>query len=275
VPRSVLPRVETRWIGPPPTEAPTIVFLHEGLGCVATWRDFPDRVAAATGCGALVYSRVGYGASEAVRGPRSIRFMHDEALQVLPALVEHFALRDVILYGHSDGASIAIIYAGRAGVPPAGRAPSRRRGGETPPVQPARTPARLILEAPHVFVEPICIESIRRVSGNARLRERLARYHGENTESMFRTWCDVWLTPEFARWNIEESLPRITSPVLVIQGEKDEYGTVKQVEAIVAQVRGPVTTLLLPDCGHSPHSERPDEVLRAVALFSAQAMPAL
>jgi pimeloyl-ACP methyl ester carboxylesterase len=238
VPRSVLPsKLETRWIGPPPEAAPTIVFLHEGLGCVAAWRDFPDRVAAATGCGALVYSRVGYGLSEPVRGPRSIRFMHEEALLLEP-LIEHFALRDVILYGHSDGASIAIMYAG----------PVRAR----------------ILEAPHVFVEPICIESIRRVSQNARLRERLSRYH---PPSMFGSWCDVWLRPEFAEWNIEEYLPRISDPVLIIQGENDEYGTIRQVEAIASQVRGPVTTLVLPDCGHSPHVERAAEVLDAVTRF--------
>ena len=233
----MLPKLESRWIGPPPDQAPTIVFLHEGLGCVAMWRDFPDRVAAATGCGALVYSRVGYGASEPVRGPRSIRFMHEEALLLEP-IVEHFKLRDVILYGHSDGASIAIIYAG----------PARAR----------------ILEAPHVFVEPICLESIRRVSKNAQLRERLERYHAP---SMFESWCDVWLRPEFAEWNIEEYLPRITDPVLIIQGEDDEYGTVKQVEAIVLQVRGPATALVLPNCGHSPHVERAEEVMDAVTRF--------
>jgi pimeloyl-ACP methyl ester carboxylesterase len=232
-----VPALETRWIGPPPESAPTIVFLHEGLGCLAAWRDFPDRVAAATGCGALVYGRVGYGLSEPVRGPRSIRFMHEEA-ELLPALIERFGLREVILYGHSDGASIAIMYAG----------PVRAR----------------ILEAPHVFVEPICLESIRRVSHNMRLRERLSRHH---PPLMFESWCDVWLRPEFAEWNIEEYLPRITDPVLIIQGENDVYGTVKQVEAIVSQVRGPATTLVLPNCGHSPHSERLEEVLAAVTRF--------
>lgn len=230
----MLPKLETRWIGPPPEAAPTIVFLHEGLGCAALWRDFPDRVAVATGCGALVYSRVGYGASGPVRGPRSIRFMHDEAV-LLESIVQHFDLREVILYGHSDGASIAIMYAG----------PVKKR----------------ILEAPHVFVEPICIESIRRVSQNQRLRDRLAHYHGPDTVDL---WCDVWLQPEFAQWNIEEYLPRIAEPVLVIQGENDQYGTLRQVEAIAKQVRGPVTTLVLPDCGHSPHSEKPAAVLAAI-----------
>jgi len=229
--------LETRWIGPPPEAAPTIVFLHEGLGCVAAWRDFPDRVVAATGLGALVYSRRGYGLSEPVQGPRSIRFMHEEA-ELLPELLARFGIREPILYGHSDGASIAIMAA----------APVRAR----------------ILEAPHVFVEPVCIESIRRVSQNERLRERLLRYQHTNT---LDAWCDVWLRPEFAQWNIEEYLPRITTPVLVIQGTNDEYGTIKQVEAIASQVPAPVTTLLLSDCGHSPHSEKPDEVLDAVAAF--------
>jgi pimeloyl-ACP methyl ester carboxylesterase len=212
------------------------------------WRDFPDRVASATGCGALVYSRLGYGASDRVRGPRSLRFMHDEALDVLPAVIEHFKLQEVILFGHSDGASIAIIYAG-----------SHRRRVRG-----------LVLEAPHVFVESICVESIRRIAQEyetTRLRERLARYHGGNADSMFRTWTDVWLRPEFRQWNIEEYLPAITSPVLVVQCDGDEYGTVRQVDAVVTQVSGPARSLMLARCGHSPHSDQPDEVLEAVRRF--------
>jgi pimeloyl-ACP methyl ester carboxylesterase len=212
------------------------------------WRDFPDRVASATGCGALVYSRLGYGASDPVRGPWPLRFMHDEALDVLPAVMERFRLEEVILFGHSDGASIAVIYAGA------------RRG-------PIRA---LVLEAPHVFVERICIESIQRIAEEyetTRLRERLARYHGENTDSMFRTWTDVWLRPEFTQWNIEEYLPAIESPVLVVQGEDDEYGTVRQVDSILKQVSGPASSLVLARCGHSPHSEQPDAVLQSVRRF--------
>jgi pimeloyl-ACP methyl ester carboxylesterase len=217
------------------------------------WRDFPDRVAAATGCGALVYSRLGYGASDPVRGPRPVRFMHDEALDVLPAVVERFKLEEVILFGHSDGASIAVVYAGA------------RRG-----------PVRgFVLEAPHVFVEPICIESIQRIAEayeTTGLRERLARYHGPNTDSMFRTWTDVWLRPEFRHWNIEECLPAIASPVLVVQGEDDEYGTVRQVDAVLTQVNGPAKSLVLARCGHSPHSDHPDEVLEAVSRFVRQTL---
>jgi pimeloyl-ACP methyl ester carboxylesterase len=245
--------LEYRWIGPRPDDAPTIVFLHEGLGCLAMWSDFPDRLSSATGCGALVYSRMGYGASKPVREPRPVRFMHDEALDVLPAVIERFKLEEVVLFGHSDGASIAIIYTGA-------------RSG------PIRA---LVLEAPHVFVEPVCIESITRIARayeTTRLRERLARYHGGNTDSMFRTWTDVWLRPEFRRWNIEEYLPAIESPVLVVQGEDDEYGTVRQVDAVVTQVCGPAKSLVLAHCGHSPHSERLDEVLKTAGRFVRQTL---
>jgi len=224
------------------------VFLHGGLGCAGIWRDFPDRVASATGCGALVYSRLGYGASDPVRGPWPLRFMHDEALDVLPAVIERFKLEEVILFGHSDGASIAIVYAG-----------ARRR--------PVRA---LVLEAPHVFVEQICIDRIRRIAEEYEttdLRDRLARYHGDNTDSMFRTWTGVWLRPEFRQWNIEEYLAAIESPVLVVQGEDDEYGTLEQVDAVLTQVNGPARSLVLPRCGHSPHSEQPDEVLEGVHRF--------
>jgi pimeloyl-ACP methyl ester carboxylesterase len=241
-------RMEYRWIGPLPEDAPTVVFLHEGLGCLGMWRDFPDRLASALGYGALVYSRAGYGGSEPVRGPRPVRFMHDEGLDVLPAVIDHFRLRNVVLFGHSDGASIAIVYAG------AGLGPVRA----------------LVLEAPHVFVEPVCIESIARIAGayeTTGLRDRLARYHGGNTDSMFRTWTDVWLRPEFRQWNIEEYLPSIEIPVLVVQGENDAYGTLRQLDVVVKQVGGPAESLVLTRCGHSPHSELPDEVLEAAGRF--------
>lgn len=276
-------RLEYRWIGPKPTEAPTIVFLHEGLGCAEMWRNFPDRVALEAGCGALVYSRRGYGESDAVREPFPVRFMHDEALQILPLVIERFELSDVILFGHSDGASIAIIYAGTH--------PGSVCG--------------LVLEAPHVFVEPVCIESISRVAEQfysnqtatgqtldqepssqsprtegttlqkgdthkgemAGLRNKLERYHGDNTESMFKTWTEVWLNPEFRQWNIEEYLPRIVAPTLVIQGEQDEYGTLKQVTAVVTQARGPVESLVLAGCGHSPHRDQTEQVMSATIQF--------
>jgi pimeloyl-ACP methyl ester carboxylesterase len=217
------------------------------------WRDFPDLMASATGCGALVYSRIGYGASAPVRGSRPVHFMHDEALQVLPAVIERFKLREVVLYGHSDGASIAVIYAGA------------RRG---------RVRA-MVLEAPHVFVESVCLESITQIAETyktTRLRKRLARHHGGNTDSMFTTWTDVWLRPEFRQWNIEEYLAAIASPVLVVQGEEDEYGTLRQVDAVLTQVSGPARSLVLARCGHSPHSDRPDEVLEAAGRFVRQTL---
>jgi pimeloyl-ACP methyl ester carboxylesterase len=258
--------LEYRWIGPRPGAAPTIVFLHEGLGCLEMWGDFPDRMASATGCGALVYSRMGYGGSDPVRGPRPVRFMHDEALDVLPAVIESFKLKEVVLLGHSDGASIAIIYAGAR--------PRGLGGPQGPPLR--RSPIRaLVLEAPHVFVEPICVESIAQIARayeTTRLRERLARYHLGNTDSMFRTWTDAWLGPEFREWNIEEYLPAIESPVLVVQGEDDKYGTVRQVDAVVTQVSGPARSLVLARSGHSPHSDQPDEVLEAASRFVRQAL---
>lgn len=241
-------RLEYRWIGPRPGNTPTIVFLHEGLGCVTMWRDFPERLAAAAGCGALVYSRPGYGASDPAPGPWPVAFMHEEALEVLPAVLERFGLEEVILFGHSDGASIAVIYAG---------------------AHPGR-PSALVLEAPHVFVEPICTERIARIAGEyeaTRLRERLMRHHGANTDSMFKSWTEVWIRPEFRLWNIEESLPRIVCPVLVVQGDADEYGTLRQVDAVLAGVKGPAESRVIPHCGHSPHSERPSEVLEASAGF--------
>ena len=245
--------LEYRWIGPGPAEAPTIVFLHEGLGCVSMWRDFPDRVASATGCGALVYSRKGYGASDPVSGPRPVLFMHQEALEVLPAVVKQFGLEKVVLYGHSDGASIALIYT----------------GARLAPV------TALVLEAPHVFVEAVCTERIARLASEyetTRLRERLMRRHGVNTDAMFRSWTEVWLTPEFRRWNIEEYLPSIEAPVLVVQGEGDDYGTLRQVEAVLKGVNGPAESLVLPRCGHSPHTDRPDEVLERASRFIREAI---
>jgi pimeloyl-ACP methyl ester carboxylesterase len=258
--------LEYRWIGPRPGDAPTIVFLHEGLGCVGMWRDFPDRLASAAGCGALVYSRPGYGSSDPVQGPRPVAFMHEEALEVLPAVLECFRLEEVILFGHSDGSSIAVIYAG---------ARPRELGETLGPSPEHGTIRALVLEAPHVFVETICTERIARIAEEyetKRLRERLARYHGANTDSMFRTWTDVWLKPEFARWNIEGYLPAIQSPVLVVQGEADEYGTPAQVDAVLRQVTGPAESLVLPRCGHSPHSTHADEVLEAAGRFIRQAL---
>lgn len=241
-------RLEARWIGPPPASAPTLVFLHEGLGSVSTWRNFPDRLAERTGSGALVYSRAGYGKSSPAALPRTVRFMHDEA-EVLGRVLEQAAIRDAVLVGHSDGASISLIHAG------SGQA-SALRG--------------LVLEAPHVFTEPSGLASIarmREIYRSTDLRERLARHHGANTEIAFRGWNDVWLHPGFEAWNIEEVLPRITVPMLILQGEEDEYGTWRQVDAIERQSGGPVDTVAIPACGHAPHREQPERTLEEMADF--------
>jgi pimeloyl-ACP methyl ester carboxylesterase len=229
--------------------APTLILLHEGLGSIAQWRDFPTRLAAATGCAALVYSRLGYGRADRLTQKRRVDYMHGEALEILPALRDALAIADPILVGHSDGASIALIHAG-----------ARRwqvRG--------------LVLEAPHVFVEDVSVASIeaaREAYETTDLRARLARYH-DDVDGAFRGWNDIWLDPAFRAWNIEDCLPRIACPTLVIQGADDEYGTIAQLDAIATQIGGPVETLLLPDCRHSPHRDQADATLAAMTRFVA------
>lgn len=245
-------RLEYRWIAPLRAGRPTLVFLHEGLGSVGIWRDFPDRVAATTGCGTFVYSRAGYGASSPVSLPRPLRYMHDEGLEVLPRLLEKLELDDVVLIGHSDGASIALIHAG------SGKA-SRVRA--------------VICEAPHVFNEQVCVASIREAKiayETTDLRAKLQRLHGNNVDVAFWGWNGAWLDPDFWHWNLEEYLPGITLPLLVIQGEDDEYGTARQYEAIRAQVSGPCEVSVLPDCKHSPHKDQPDAVLDLMTRFIAR-----
>lgn len=242
-------RLEAYWIGPPPSASPTLVFLHEGLGSAGAWLELAEAVAEATGWGALVYSRAGYGASEPADLPLPVRFMHDEATTVLPEILDSLGIGEAVLVGHSDGASIALIHA-------AGPGAGRIRG--------------LALEAPHSFVEPVTLASIAALperfhQGN--LREKLERLHGANTDRIFAGWTDVWLRPEFASWSLVDLLPAVTCPVLVIQGEQDEYGTIRQVEAVAKGVSGPVETLVLPDCRHSPHRDRREETLAVIASF--------
>ena len=239
--------LESLWYGPSPDAAVTLVFLHEGLGSATAWRDFPRRLAEKTGCGALVYSRIGYGSSPPAKLPRPISYMHDEAA-ILDEVMRDHGVREAILVGHSDGASIALIYAGRT-------QPGRLRG--------------LILEAPHVFAEPIGIDSIAAMKveyETTDLRRRLARYH-TNVDNAFRGWNDVWLDPGFREWTIEEFLPAITVPVLLIQGTDDEYGTWEQIDAIEQEVRGTVETLRVPDAGHAPHRDQLEMVLEKMAGF--------
>jgi pimeloyl-ACP methyl ester carboxylesterase len=239
-----------QWVRPrQPSGAhrPVLVFLHEGLGSVALWKDFPRRVVEATGCSALVYSRYGYGQSEPLAAPHAVDYMHREALEVLPELLGKLAVSDPILIGHSDGASIALIHAGAAQWPVRG----------------------LVAMAPHVFVEDITIESIaqaRVAFDTSDLPRKLGRYHAD-VNSAFRGWNDIWLHPAFRAWNIEESLPGIACPILLIQGQDDRYGSMAQIEAIERQVRGPVRTLRLPGCGHSPYVDQPEQTLQGIATF--------
>jgi pimeloyl-ACP methyl ester carboxylesterase len=242
-------QLEYTWYGPPPEDAPTLVFLHEGLGCVSLWHDFPERVAAAVGCGALVYSRAGYGKSDAIALPRPVSFMHDEALITLPQVLDAASVREAILVGHSDGGSIALIHAG---------------SGK------AEAVCGLILEAPHVFVEETGLKSIARAADryeNGELRRSLQRHHGENVDCAFWGWNKVWLDPMFQSWNIEEYLPNIRVPVLIIQGENDEYGTMRQVEAVRRGCQGVVESVIFSDCGHSPHRDQPMSTLDVITSF--------
>ncbi|TAM86629.1 alpha/beta hydrolase [bacterium] len=222
-----------------------MVFLHEGLGSVRLWRDVPRRLAEATGACALVYSRYGNGYSAVLEEPRAPEYMHDEALVVLPALLDRLGIRKPVLVGHSDGASIAIIYAAEHPV------------------------SALVLEAPHVFVEDASVRSIaaiREPYANGGLRERLGRHHAD-VDKTFYGWNDIWLSPAFHDWNIEEYAARVSAPTLLLQGVDDEYGTRAQLEAVRRASAGAVDELLLAGCGHAPHRDRPDLAIPAMAAF--------
>jgi pimeloyl-ACP methyl ester carboxylesterase len=240
---------------------PELVFLHEGLGSVSHWKTFPAEVAHATGCGVTVYSRYGSGNSDLLTEPHPVTYMHDEALHALPDLLAQLNIRNPILVGHSDGASIAIIFAGskQAGSTPAA---SKRAGVQT-------GVRGLVLLAPHVFVEDLSVASIAEAKTKFEgtdLAEKLGRHHRDAART-FWGWNNIWLHPDFRRWNIEEYLPRITCPILAIQGLDDQYGTIAQVEAIKRQSGGPVEVLALPECRHSVHRDQHDAVLEAIARF--------
>ncbi|MBT9496284.1 MAG: alpha/beta hydrolase [Zoogloea sp.] len=230
-----------------------MVFLHEGLGSVSMWRDFPQRVADASGCEAIVFSRHGYGKSTPIAEPRGVRYMHDEALTTLPALLDALGVEAPFLFGHSDGGSIALIHAGGAHRPLAG----------------------IIVMAPHVLVEEVSVTSIEQAKvayRNTDLKSRLGRYHAD-VDSAFWGWNDIWLHPEFRHWNIEEYLPTIACPVMAIQGEDDEYGTMDQIERI-ARGAPDVDLVRLADCRHSPHKDQPEAVIEAVAGFVTRILDA-
>ena len=234
---------------PSRSNSATLVFLHEGLGCLTMWRDFPSQVAQLTGYKVLTYSRAGYGGSDPCLLPRPLTFMHDEGLNVLPQVLNLADIKKAVLVGHSDGASIALINAG-------GIADERIQG--------------LILMAPHVFIEELTLASIRAARDayqTSDLRARLARYHGNQVDSTFLGWSQAWLDKGFLAWNLEEFLPKIEIPTLLIQGGRDNYGTLRQLETINKQLSGEAEMVILPDCGHSPFREYPSETLQAIRGF--------
>jgi pimeloyl-ACP methyl ester carboxylesterase len=248
-------RLEALAYGPPPDQAPTIVMLHEGLGCVALWRDFPQKLAAATGHGVFAYSRAGYGGSERIDLPRPLDYMSREARFSLPAVLDAIGLEHGILLGHSDGASIAAIYAGE-------QADERIKG--------------LILMAPHVFTEEMGLASIAealRAYKTGDLRAKLAKYHA-HVDNAFCGWNGAWLDPGFKAWNIEDAVGRWRAPALLIQGVDDQYGTLRQIRAIEARSPAPVTSLILEACRHSPQIDQPQTTLDAIAGFCAEVLAA-
>jgi pimeloyl-ACP methyl ester carboxylesterase len=241
--------LEYRMIGPAPDQAPTIVMLHEGLGSAALWGDFPDRLQAATGAGVFVYSRAGYGASSPVKLPRPLDYMHVEALDVLPKLLDAIGFRRGLLVGHSDGASIAAIYAGG--------------------IQDHRVRA-IALMAPHFVVEDISFSSITEIKTayeTTSLKEKLARWH-KHCDNAFYGWNGAWLDPKFRNWDISEYLAYIRVPLAIIQGASDQYGTLRQIEIAQDECYCPVEVTVLADAGHSPHREAPDATLDVVADFA-------
>jgi pimeloyl-ACP methyl ester carboxylesterase len=227
---------------------PCLVFLHEGLGCITMWRDFPRQLCGAAGCPGLVYDRLGHGRSPAAPGPRTVHYLHGHALDELPRVLERaIPGRPYVLVGHSDGGSIALLHA-----------------AERPPLL-----RGVVTMAAHVLVEGKTLAGIEEAW---RLSLRggfagLARHHGEGADTLFRAWAKTWLSPWFASWNIEYALPSITCPLLVIQGENDEYGSEEQVARIVTGSGGPARAALLPGCGHVPHRQRAAEVVALIVDF--------
>lgn len=225
---------------------PTLLLLHEGLGCVAMWRDFPEKLAKATGCRVIVWSRAGYGGSEPYAEVREWRYMHHEGEKALPALLAALNIERPVLVGHSDGGSIALIFAGAF--------PER--------------PLGVAVMAPHEFVEAETLAGISAAKTTWTATDwpnKLARYHA-NAPRVFSDWNDTWLSPPFRDWNIEAYLPRITCPVLAIQGYDDEYATMRQIDVIAEQVAG-TELLKLENCGHSPQRDQEAAVLAALADF--------
>jgi pimeloyl-ACP methyl ester carboxylesterase len=227
---------------------PILVFLHEGLGCIEMWRDFPETLCNSAGCNGLVYDRRGYGQSEKFEGPWPLNYLEIESLIYLPELLKQLSIDKAVLIGHSDGGTIALLTAASH--------PNLVEG--------------IITEAAHIFVEQITIDGIHKAVQafeTTSLKEKLSRYHQENTETIFYRWADRWLSSEFRSWNIRKELPKITCPVLLLQGEDDEYGTRDQIDGIADRVSGPAHARLIPRCGHVPHFQARDAVLSEMKRF--------
>lgn len=240
--------LEAACFGPPPGDAPTLVLLHEGLGCIELWRSFPQELAKLTGCGVFVWSRAGYGGSDPIALPRPLDYMTREALDFLPDILDALQVKKTVLLGHSDGASIAAIYAGSV-------QDHRVRG--------------LVLMAPHFFVEPVsisAIEAARTAYRTGTLKEKLIPYHS-NVDVAFNGWCDAWLADGFRDWNIADNIDYLRIPVLAIQGEQDQYGTMVQIEELERRCYSPVDTAILSGCKHSPHLEKTQASLNAIKSF--------
>jgi pimeloyl-ACP methyl ester carboxylesterase len=241
-------RLEYRFVEPAAANGVDLVMLHEGLGSVSMWREFPDQLAQATGCRTLVYSRQGYGRSSPLDAPRRVEYMHEEARLWLPAILMRLGIRRPVLFGHSDGASIALIHA----------------------ASPESDVAGIMALAPHVKVEDLTVRSIGAAKAaylDTDLRTRLSRHHTD-VDAAFWGWNRIWLDPAFRSWNIEALLPAIRCPILAIQGEDDEYGTMEQI-ASIARAAPDAGLLALPACRHSPHRDQPQAVLAAAREFVA------
>jgi pimeloyl-ACP methyl ester carboxylesterase len=228
---------------------PVMVFLHEGLGSLAQWKEFPNKVQEKVKLPVLIYDRVGHGKSSPITKKRTAQYLHEEAWNVLPQILSKLNIQKVILIGHSDGGSIALLFAAR---------------------YPEKVKA-VITVAAHVFVEEISLTGIESTvqvfENNEKLKKGLSKYHGNKTTNLFYAWADTWLSEAFRNWNLEEYLPEVKAPLLVIQGTEDEYGTEAQVNKITRGVSGPAEKLMIPECGHAPHHQQSDIVENAILEF--------
>ena len=244
-------KIEVQWHQGAQKELPTLIFLHEGLGCTSIWKDFPKKLSQRTGCPALVFSRFGYGQSDPSPLPWKVNFMHEQALKILPEVIKTAKIKQYILIGHSDGGSIGIIFGG------------------SPHIKETKGLKGLITEAAHVFCEQITVDCIRQAKlnyENTNLKQRLEKYHGKNSDNAFWGWNDVWLNPKFMHWNIEKYLTKIKIPVLAIQGKEDQYGTKKQLDSLKTKIKN-IETHMLDNCRHSPHIDQKEKVLDLMSQF--------